>query len=56
MREDLTQHHCYKYLYQLEHTCLAFIERINLDPETIISRLWPKFELDPDYEKVLFSF
>ena len=56
MREDLTQHHCYKHLYQLEHTCLAFIERINLDPETIISRLWPKFELDPDYEKVLFSF
>ena len=56
MREDLTQHHCYKYLYQLEHACLAFIERINLDPETIISRLWPKFELDPDYEKVLFSF
>lgn len=55
MREELSQHHCYKYLYQLERACLDFIDRINLDPETIISRLWPKFELDPDYEKLLFS-
>lgn len=56
MREELTQHHCYKYLYQLERACFDFIDRINLDPETIISRLWPKFELDPAYEKVLVSF
>lgn len=56
MREELTQHHCYKYLYQLERACLEFIDRINLDPEAIISRLWPRFELDPDYEKVLVSF
>ena len=32
MREDLTQHHCYKYLYQLERACFDFIDRINLDP------------------------
>ena len=56
MREELTHHHCYQYLYQLERACLDFVNRINLDPETIISRLWPKFDLDPDYEKVLFSF
>jgi transposase len=56
MREEVTQHHCYRYLYQLERACLDFIERINRDPEAIIRRLWPKFELDPDYEKVLFSF
>jgi transposase len=55
MREELSQHHCYKYLYQLERACLDFIDRINLDPEAIITRLWPKFELDPDYEKLLFS-
>ena len=55
MREDLTQHHCFKYLYQLEFACHAFIDRINLDPLAIISRLWPKFSLDPDYEKLLFS-
>ena len=56
MREDLTRHHCYKYLYQLERACLDFIDRINLDPEAIISRLWPKFDLDPAYEKLLLSF
>jgi len=55
MREDLSQHHCFKYLYQLELACHSFIDRINLDPEAIISRLWPKFSLDPDYEKLLFS-
>jgi transposase len=56
MREALTQHHCYPYLYQLERACFDFIDRINLDPDAIITRLWPKFDLDPDYEKLLFSF
>ena len=56
LREDLSQHHCFKYLYQLERACLDFIDRINLDPEAIITRLWPKFDLDPEYEKVLLSF
>lgn len=55
MREELTHHHCYKYLYQLERACFQFIDRINRDPEAIITRLWPKFELDPVYENVLFS-
>ena len=55
MREDLTQHHSFKYLYQLERACLDFIARINLDPLAIISRLWPKFQLDPAYENVLLS-
>jgi transposase len=45
LREDLSQHHCFKYLYQLERACLDFIDRINLDPEAIITRLWPKFDL-----------
>jgi len=55
MREDLSQHHCFKYLYQLELACRNFIDLINLDPQAIISRLWPKFSLDPAYEKLLFS-
>ena len=55
MREELTHHHSYQYLYQLERACFAFIDRINLDPDAIITRLWPKFQLDPLYEKVLFS-
>ena len=53
MRQDLTQHHCFKYLYQLERACLDFIDRINLDPQAIITRLWPKFSLDPAYEAFL---
>jgi hypothetical protein len=39
MREELTQHHSYNYLYQLERACFDFIDRINLDPELIITRL-----------------
>jgi hypothetical protein len=56
LRQDLIQHHYYKYLYQLERACLDFIDRINLEPVGIITRLWLKFNLDPAYEKVLFSF
>lgn len=55
MREDLSQHYCFKYLYQLEFACREFIERINLDPLALISRLWPRFSLDPAYEKLLVS-
>ena len=55
MREDLSQHHCFKHLYQLEFACFQFIDRINRDPEAIISRLWPRFSLDPSYEYALRS-
>jgi hypothetical protein len=34
----------------------AFIAEINGDPGAVIDRLWPKFELDPEYEaKLLVS-
>lgn len=55
MREEVTQNHCHKFLYQLSLACKTFIDSINLDPESIIHRLWPKFDLDPDFEKLLFS-
>lgn len=55
MREDVTQLHCYSTLRELFDACKAFIDRINLDPEQIIARLWPKFDLDPDFEKLLVS-
>ena len=33
-----------------------FIAGINTDPEAVVDRLWPKFELDPEYEaKLLVS-
>lgn len=55
MREDVTQHHCYPTMRELFEACKAFIDRINLDPEQVITRLWPKFDLDPDFEKLLLS-
>jgi len=54
MREEVTQHFCHDSLHDLFVNCKALIERINLDPDAMISRLWPKFDLDPDYEKLLF--
>ena len=35
--------------------CKAFIDRINRDSTSLVNRLWPKFELDPEYEKLLVS-
>lgn len=55
LREEVTQHHSYPNLRALFDACIAFIARINRDPLRIISRLWPKFDLDPNYEKLLVS-
>jgi transposase len=55
LREDVTQLFCHPSLHALLLACTAFLERINLDPELILKRLWPKFDLDPDYEKLLVS-
>ena len=55
LREDVTQLHCYHTMSELFDACKAFIDRINLDPDALIGRLWPKFDLDPDYEKLLVS-
>lgn len=55
MRQAVTQLFCHDSLSALFNDCLAFIDRINLDPDQIIARLWPKFDLDPDYEKLLVS-
>jgi hypothetical protein len=40
---------------QLFDACKAFIDSINADPLRIIARLWPKFDLDPAFEKLLAS-
>lgn len=55
LREDVTQFYCYQTMTELFYACKAFIDRINLDPTALIKRLWPKFDLDPDYEKLLVS-
>ena len=55
MRQEVTRNHCHETMRELFDACKAFIDRINLDPQAIISRLWPKFELDPNVEKLLVS-
>lgn len=55
MRNEVTQHHCHASVSALYAACLAFITRINAAPDQLVKRLWPKFELDPAYEKLLIS-
>lgn len=55
MREEVTQHYCHNSLHELFTDCIEFINRINSDPISVLNRLWPRFELDPDYEKLLVS-
>jgi hypothetical protein len=31
----------------------AFIRGINQDPIALVDRLWPKFDLDPEFEEEL---
>lgn len=55
MREEVTQRYCHATLAALKQSCTEFIERINKDADNVIKRLWPKFDLDPTQEKLLFS-
>lgn len=55
MREEVTRNFCHDTLQDLFVDCQAFITAINQDPLAMIKHLWPKFELDPDYEKLLVS-
>jgi len=55
LREEVTQHYCHKSLRELAQACFAFITDINRQPEQIITRLWPHFDLDPELEKLRFS-
>jgi transposase len=56
MREEVTRGHCHASLKALRVACQAFLARINEDAEAVIRRLWPKFDLDPEYEaKLLVS-
>ena len=55
LREDVTQHFCHKSLQALFLACTKFIDTINLTPIHVIQRLWPRFELDPQLEKIRFS-
>jgi transposase len=53
MREEVTRGFCHPSVPDLITACQAFIERINRDPIALLDRLWPKFELDPEFEAKL---
>lgn len=53
MREEVSRGHCHASVPELRAACLAFIAQINRDPLAVVDRLWPKFELDPEFEEKL---
>jgi len=55
MREEVTRNHCHHSMRHLFDACKTFINRINAHPDQVVTRLWPKFKLDPEYEKLLVS-
>ncbi|GIV76109.1 MAG: hypothetical protein KatS3mg050_0503 [Litorilinea sp.] len=50
LREEVTRTFCHDSMRQLFEACKAFINRINACPDALLSRLWPRFELDPEFE------
>ena len=55
MREEVTRNFCHASMRHLFDACKAFIDRVNADPQRLVSRLWPRFELDLEFEKFLVS-
>ena len=55
MREEVTQLTCYDTLRALFDACKKFIDDINQNPWDIVNRLWPRFDLNPEIEKLRFS-
>ena len=55
MREEVTRNFCHASMCHLFDACKAFIDRINANPQRVVSRLWPRFEPTPAFEKFLVS-
>lgn len=52
MREEVCQLHCYPSTRALFDACKTFVQTINQNPLAIVDRLWPRFKLDPEPEKL----
>jgi transposase InsO family protein len=56
MRDEVRRGHCHVSLKAIRVAFQDFIVGMNADPQGLIDRLWPKFELDPEHEaKLLVS-
>jgi len=53
VRQEVTRGFCHGSVAQLVEACQAFLARVNRDPVALVDRLWPKFELDPEFEAKL---
>lgn len=55
MREEVTYAYCQPSLDALFAACKQFIDNANRQASAMIDRLWPRFELDPEEEKLRVS-
>lgn len=53
MRQEVTRGDCHDSLATLRAACHRLIAGINADPQTVVDRLRPQFEPDPEYEAKL---
>ena len=53
MRQEVSRGFCHKSVQELHEAGQAFLARINRDPIALVDWLWPKFELDPEFEEKL---
>ena len=53
LREEVTRGHCHSSVAELLEAAQAFIAGVNRDPAALVERLWPKFDLDPEFEEKL---
>ncbi len=49
LREDVTRGFCHASVADSAAACQASVARIDRDPVARIDRLWPKFDLDPEF-------
>ena len=55
MREEVTRNFRHASMRHLLDAWKAFMDHINTDPQQMVSRSWPGFELDLEFEKFLVS-
>ena len=47
--------YCQPSLDALFAACKKFVADVNVNPDDLVRRLWPRFELDPEEEKLRVS-
>ena len=53
MRQEVTRGFCHESAAELTAACQRFVADVNQGPIAAVDRLWPKFDLDPEFEQEL---